>query len=152
MLNRAKQQLPCFHAFWYISLPLLPRLQREMFVTAHMHKTKDSVFLFGFSVSLFLDTVVLIIQLRQNPSKCNNLNKYSHEVSNSVNWLLKWRFRCHRYHYYHRKHPSTVLQSRHPDTNFPSNPLSRWLFSASRIPPCILGWFTNREGTSFDDR
>lgn len=77
--------------------------------TFYMHKTKDSVFLFCFSVSLFLDMVVLRVQLRENPSKCNNLNQmeYSHEVSNSVNWLLKWRFRCHRYHYYHRKHPST---------------------------------------------
>ena len=67
--------------------------------TFDMHKTKDSVFLFCFSVSLFLDTVVLRIQLRENPPKCNNLNEmeYSHEVSNSVNWFLKWRFRCHRY-------------------------------------------------------
>ena len=31
LLNRAEQQLPCFHAFWYISLPLLPRLLREIF-------------------------------------------------------------------------------------------------------------------------
>lgn len=76
--------------------------------TFDMHKTKDSVFLFCFSVSLFLDTVVLRIQLRENPPKCNNLNEmeYSHEVSNSVNWLLKWRFRCHRY----RGWVSTLLQ------------------------------------------
>ena len=53
-----------------------------------MHKTKDSVFLFGFSVFLFLDTVVLRIQLRENPPKCNNLNEmeYGHEVSTSVNF------------------------------------------------------------------
>lgn len=76
--------------------------------TFYMHKTKDSVFLFGFSVFLFLDTVVLRIQLRENPPKCNNLNEmeYSHEVSNSVNWLLKWRFRSHRY----RGWVSTLLQ------------------------------------------
>ena len=76
--------------------------------TIYIHKTKDSVFLFCFSVSLFLDTVVLRIQLRENPPKCNNLNEmeYSHEVSNSVNWLLKWRFRCHRY----RGWVSTLLQ------------------------------------------
>ena len=76
--------------------------------TFYMHKTKDCVFLFCFSVSLFLDTVALRIQLRENPPKCNNLNEmeYSHEVSNSVNWLLKWRFRCHRY----RGWVSTLLQ------------------------------------------
>ena len=48
--------------------------------TFYMHKTKDCIFLFCFSVSLFLDTVVLRIQLRENPPKCNNLNEmeYSH--------------------------------------------------------------------------